>query len=467
MRLAGAILIASTIALSAPTVIAPLSSPDAAQAQTSAGAIVVAEAKGKGKAPPKKDPPKGGGGGNYASMPLGERVGIQFDLAWTGHFTGLINGEFDAKAIAAVRAFQKSNGFREPGTLAPPERERLASQAKTRQDRSGWKMVDDKVTGAQVGVPTAQMPNISQVRSGTRWASAQGQMLAETFRIREPGTTLASVFEQQKKEPPNRKLEVSFMKDDYFFLSGMQGLKKFFVRAHIRDLEVRGLTVAWDQATEGVMDHVGVAMQSAFAPFPGTGLADIMGPSRRKIDYGTGIVVTTGGHILTDRRLVEGCNVIQVSPLGDANKIAEDEAAGVALIRVFGVPDLAPAALVHEGARGADLTLVGIADPQSQAGGRAITTVSVKLNGDAIQPPPQLGFSGAAALDSQGRLFGMVALKTAVQAGTGTPQLPQAGVVPVDTIRRFLDGQYVTPATGKSGVDAAKASVVRVICVRR
>jgi hypothetical protein len=40
-------------------------------------------------------------------------------------------------------------------------------------------------------------------------------------------------------------------------------------------------------------------------------------------------------------------------------------------------------------------------------------------------------------------------------------------VVPVDTIRKFLDAQYVTPATGDAGVDAVKASVVRVICVRR
>ena len=45
--------------------------------------------------------------------------------------------------------------------------------------------------------------------------------------------------------------------------------------------------------------------------------------------------------------------------------------------------------------------------------------------------------------------------------------MPPATAVPVDAIRRFLDGQHVTPATGRSGVDAAKASVVRVICVRK
>jgi hypothetical protein len=37
----------------------------------------------------------------------------------------------------------------------------------------------------------------------------------------------------------------------------------------------------------------------------------------------------------------------------------------------------------------------------------------------------------------------------------------------VEVIRRFLEGQYVTPAAGRTDVEAAKASVVRVMCVRR
>ena len=53
-------------------------------------------------------------------------------------------------------------------------------------------------------------------------------------------------------------------------MTGMQGLKKFYVRAQIRDLEVRGITVLYDQAIEGTIDPVVIAMSSAFAPFPGT-----------------------------------------------------------------------------------------------------------------------------------------------------------------------------------------------------
>jgi len=87
--------------------------------------------------------------------------------------------------------------------------------------------IDDPVSGARLGLPIKQVPNKSQGKAGTRWASAQGQVQVETFRIREPGTTLALVYEQQKKEPSTRKLEVNLFKPELFILSGMQGLKKF------------------------------------------------------------------------------------------------------------------------------------------------------------------------------------------------------------------------------------------------
>jgi hypothetical protein len=194
-----------------------------------------------------------------------------------------------------------------------------------------------------------------------------------------------------------------------------------------------------------------------------------MGPApRRKVEYGTGIVVSAGGHIIADRQLTDGCNVIQVNGFGDAQLLADDSSSGIALLRVFGASDLAPLA-INEGARGEDLTLVGIPDPQLQAGGRRPSTATTRLDGGALQPAPPLGFAGAAALDSQGRFFGMVALKTpqVASAGTANVSLPQASVVTVSTIRKFLQAQDVTPSTGATGVEAAKTSVVRVICVRR
>jgi peptidoglycan hydrolase-like protein with peptidoglycan-binding domain len=511
MRVAAAVLLASVAALAAPAVLSGVAPSNAQSSNVQvpdAGAprIVVAEAAKKGAPPPKKGgavakkgtpdakkdaknvknaakkgpdakkgPPPSPPVNPYAGVALAERVGIQVDLAFTGFFNGLITGEFNDRALAAVRAFQKSGGFRETGLLAAPERAALAARSKAKQEQVGWRMVDDRVTGAQLGMPMAQVPNATPGQRGTRWSSAQGQVQVETLRIREPGTTLSDVYSRQKAEPAGRRLEVNVLRSDYFILSGMQGLKKFYVRAEVKDAEVRGMTILWDQATEGIMDPVVVVMSSAFAPFPGSSnssssIAALIGPPpRRKVDYGTGIVVSAAGHILADRQVMDGCNVIQVGGQVDADLIAEDAAAGLTLLRVYGASDLVPAALGQDGASGGALTLVGIADPQAQAGGRAATTVAARLSGDSLQPVPQLGFAGAVALDGEGRVAGMVTLKTPVLlASAGAAVLPpQARLVPAEAMRNFLVAQGVTPASGRGGADAAKAALVRLICVRR
>jgi peptidoglycan hydrolase-like protein with peptidoglycan-binding domain len=429
-------------------------------------------APAKKDAPPKKDAPKKGAQksgptpGAYASMPIAQRAAIQFDLNWTNHYTGPADGEFSDRSVAAVKAFQKDRGFRETGVLTDGERESLAASAKNRRERVGWRMHEDRATGAQLGLPAKLATHESPIRSGTRWQSAQGQFQIETFRVREPGATLATVFEDQKKEPPNRRISTSALRNGSFVLTGTQGLKHFFTRAEIRDLEIRGITVMYDPAIEGTTDFVALGVLSAFAPFPGTGVMALIGPpARSRIEYGSGVVVTAAGHVVTDRQLTEGCSVIQVAGHGDASRIADHN--NLTLLRVFGAAALTPAALVHEGASASALTLVGIAEPKAQGGERTVTSASARLDGESLEPTPQLGFAGAAALDAQGRIFGMVTLKAPVLASAGAASVPAATVVPVAAIRAFLDSQYVTPATGSAGIDAAKASVVRVICVRR
>ncbi len=399
-----------------------------------------------------------------------DRLVIQSELAWIGEYKGPITGEINDKMAAAIRSFQRNRKFKETGFLNTQERALLAAAAKARQSQVGWTMVDDPATGARLGIPGKQTPNKSPGKTGTRWTSAQGQVQIETFRLREPGITLAAVFEQQKKQPANRKIELSVLKPEMFILAGTQGSKKFHVRADFKDGEVRGMTVLHDPATESIMDPVAVVMSNAFAAFPGvTGVVqEGVPPPKRKVEYGTGIVATAAGHILTDRQVTDGCNVIVVPGYGNADLQAEDKTADLALLRVYGAPDLAPAAFTGDAAKAPEITVVGIADPQNQGGGSAITSMSALLRGNTLEPAPQLGFSGAAALDGQGRMLGMVELKRQVVANLTAANLPaQATLVPIQTIRNFLDAQQITPAAGRSGLDAAKSALVRVICVRK
>ncbi len=83
----------------------------------------------------------------------------------------------------------------------------------------------------------------------------------------------------------------------------------------------------------------------------------------------------------------------------------------------------------------------------------------------ALSPAPEKGFSGAAALDSDGKFAGIALLKPAVVAGpaNATPTA-QAVLVSADAVREFLKSHGVNAAGGSSD---PKPSVVRVICVRK
>jgi peptidoglycan hydrolase-like protein with peptidoglycan-binding domain len=398
------------------------------------------------------------------AMAQAARQAIQSDLAWAGHYNGAINGEVSERMVAAIKAFQKERGGKQTGVLNPQERGVLAEAAKKRQDNVGWKIVFDAGSGVRLGVPTKLVPQQISDGSGVKWTSSTGTIQIQMARRKEAGTTTAKLAEQEKKEPAGRKIDYSVVKPDFFVLSGMQGLKKFYLRGQIRGDEVRILTILYDQAIEGTMEPVVIAMSSAFNPFP-NGAQAAGPPPRKTVEYGTGIVVSEDGAILTDRQVVDGCLSIVVAGYGNADRTAEDKEHDLALLRIYGARGLKPLRL-NTGAAKPAVELTGIADPQNQGGGSAVSAVKAQTGSDSsLTPAPALGFSGAPALDADGVFAGMALLKPVLVAGpTVTAAAPQAALAAAATVRKFLQANGVTGA-GES--PDPKTSVVRVICVRK
>ena len=175
------------------------------------------------------------------------------------------------------------------------------------------------------------------------------------------------------------------------------------------------------------------------------------------------------GAILADREITDGCLAITIGGLGNADRVAEDKDHDLALLRIYGARGLKPLALGN-GAIKSAVELTGIADPQNQGGGAAASSVKAQAalvggGGDAaLSPAPALGFSGAAALDADGKFAGLALLKPAVVAGAANAApTAQAVLVPADTVREFLKANGVNAAGGSTD---AKAAVVRVICVQ-
>lgn len=404
----------------------------------------------------------------YAAMSVAERVAIQSDLIWTGDMSGSVDPEFGDRAIAAVRSFQRRNKFDETGILTREQRQSLSSSMRSRKDYNGWRLVEDEATpGVRLGVPAKLVPNAETGSTGSRWSSARGEIQVETFREKMAGATLQDLFDEMKKRPSSRRVEQSAINSTSFSLSGMQGLKKFHVRGYLKDNEARGITILYDQAMETIMLPLVDIITSSYLPFGDPATAS----TSRRVNYGSGIVVSPGGYVVTERQLTEQCHGIIVAGFGRADRLAEDTASDLALIRVNGARNLKPVPFSADPPKSIELTLLGISEPEAQAGGRNVTTAPARLRGIdgarvLLDAQPSRGFVGGAAIDAEGRLAGMIDMAPASVAGPAA-SAERTSFVPTATIRTFLEGAGVAPLTGRGDVEAAKNAVVRVICVRK
>jgi peptidoglycan hydrolase-like protein with peptidoglycan-binding domain len=400
------------------------------------------------------------------AMAQAERLALQSDLAWVGQYNGAITGDVSERLVKAIKEFQKSRGGKETGVLNPQERGILADTAKKRQENVGWKIVSDPGTGVRLGIPTKLVPQQTSDANGTKWTSPTGTVQIQLARRKEANPTTAKLAEKERKEA-QRNIDYTVVKPDFFVLSGLQGLKKFYLRGTLKGDEVRILTILYDQAVENTVEPVVIAMSSAFNAFPAG--AQLAGPPPRKtVEYGTGVVVSEDGAIITDRQITDGCVAVTIAGFGNADRVAEDKEHDLALLRIYGARGLKPLNFANAASKTA-LDVTGIADPQSQGGAGAVSSIKAsvaQLGGSsdvALSPPPALGFSGAAALDGDGKFAGIALLKPVVVAGPANTAA-QAVLVTSDSVRDFLKANGVS---GTGGSPDARASVVRVICVRK
>jgi hypothetical protein len=395
----------------------------------------------------------------FAAMPDAARLAVQSDLVWLGGYDGMSAEEFDGHTVDAIKAFQKRHNGKETGVLSEQERALLAEAARAPKAAVSWRLIEDTATGARLGLPEKLVPRTAAGRTGSRWTSAQGQIQIETFRLHE--ASLPVLFEQEKKTT-QRRVGSSALGPTSFVIAGEQRLKKFVVRAQASGSEVRGVTILYDQATEGTMAPVAIAVSATFQGFPDPNAGPLPGRSR-SVEYGSAIVVSSRGHLVAPAQVTDKCQSITVPPFGHADRIAVDKTNDLALLRLYGARNLVPAALAGDSNADDQLALIGIADPLAQPGDGSVTATTAHLTPQGLDPAPKLGFSGAAAVDAQGRFAGMVDLKSPVAAVT-TSVAAQATLVPAVAVRAFLTAQSIGVPGGHAAINEA---VVRVICVRK
>ncbi len=168
-----------------------------ADAKPAKAAHAAAHPKGGAKADSGANTHDAAPPGVETGVPEAQRLAIQADVVWLFNYGEMSAEEINAHLVDQIKAFQRRNNGKDTGTLTDQERAALADAVKAKQAAAGWRLIDDTATGARLGVPEKLVPKTSAMRAGSRWASAGGQVVIETFRLHE--ASLPALFDQDKR----------------------------------------------------------------------------------------------------------------------------------------------------------------------------------------------------------------------------------------------------------------------------
>ena len=395
------------------------------------------------------------------AMGQAERLALQSDLAWVGQYNGAITGDVSERMVNAIKEFQKGRGGKPTGVLNPQERGVLADTA---QAEAGKCRLEDRHRSRhrraarhpdQTGAPAGQRRQRHQMDLST------GTVQVQLARRKEANPTTAKLAEREKKEP-GRTVDYTVVKPDFFVLSGLQGLKKFYMRGTFKGDEVRILTILYDQATENTVEPVVIAMSSAFNAFP-AGTQAAGPPPRKTVEYGTG-----------DRRRRRRHDPRRPP---DHRRLRHGRHRGLRQCRSHrrgqGTRSRAAAHLRRartEAAQSRQRRREGRTRPyrhhRSAEPGRrrrreqrqGVDRPARWRRRSCVSPAPALGFSGAAALDDDGKFAGIAVMKPVQVAGPANGSAAaQAVLVAAETVRGFLKANGVNASGGSQD---AKVAVV-------
>ena len=178
------------------------------------------------------------------------------------------------------------------------------------------------------------------------------------------------------------------------------------------------------------------------------------------------------GAIVADRQITDGCLAVVIAGYGNADRVAEDKEHDLALLRIYGARGLKPLGLAN-GAAKSGVQLSGLtassirrARPAAllRAASRHRSPPSAAAANSRYRRRRRSAFPARRARRRRKiRWLGTAEARIVAGPPTAAPAA-QAALVPAETVREFLKANGVNASDGSSD---AKASVVRVICVRK
>jgi len=437
--------------------------------------LVLAGALGHAQAPPAApaaaDAAMAGQKAAFLALPEATRAAAQDALVWLGFYNGVADGDFGKRTRDAILAFQASTKAPTDGALSADELQALLAAAANARDAVGFRVLSDPKTGAKIGAPT----KLLAARSGAKLDFASSA-----------APDLSALYARLSAATPSRKVAYKAMKpDDFFVVSGQEGLSKFYTRFEKNEAAnppIRGFTFTYPATQAAELDRIAVAIANSFEAFPGpaagpakapgaSAAADPEVPGSSSIPpaaspepSATALVVAPGAALTALN--AEDCPNPTVG--GKPVRFERtDPATGLAMIAGdFDSRGEAP----RFGLLAADLVVLGFAGPR-------VAASSASLAGDAARPvvvaSVETSAGGGPVFDRRGALVGLIApIVAAPKRIAGVALAAPHAIIAPDAVRAFLGAGDSAPA-GAAALSAGdiaareKDSLLAVYCATR
>jgi serine protease Do len=428
---------------------------------------------------------------------LAFRTGLQHRLTWTGDYAGPFDGRIGPQTLRAVRDFQARNGLAADGIMDDAFLKLVISKSDAARDAVGFTQVTDEATGVRLGLPGALVAPMGETEVGSLWRSDDGGIEIETVRFSKEGYTLDGVFGVLSQTGPGKTVSQAEQANGGFTIRGHEDGREFLIRFSGRGADLRGFSVAWNAAHADVIaPYAEVAAQSV-EPFAGEPRSGDVGPMARLFESGraegvafgegerapatkeatpslaspapgfdssgTGFVVSKDGWILTNAHVAKACKTVLVGELGAASKVVVDENQDLALLKVDAKVGKPLPIVAGKPRLGEDILALGfplrsiLADSLNVTRGNVSSLMGLMNDANYLQisAPVQPGNSGGPLVDLAGRVVGVVTAKlNAVAVADLTGDIPQSinFAIRPDAAARFLHAHHVAFETADASL---------------
>ncbi len=283
-----------------------------------------------------------------ALMSADDRMELQRALAWSGQYSGGIDGAFGPGTRNAMAAWQQAQGLEPTGVLTTAQRRTLIDGYHADQAALGLKTVQDDNAGISIDLPGALLDGPVYQPPFAHYA-ARGDSGVQVVLISQPGgsASLPGLYDRLQQMTIVPAAGPRSLTDRGFDIEGTNDTVHTVIHAEVAGDAVKGWLLSWTPGKEARMARVLAAMRGSFrvtgpqaldatmvplSPAQKAGMVAGLEP-RKPVIARSGFYVDRDGDVLTTTEVLQGCGRVSFGANHTAKVAYRDDALGIALLK--------------------------------------------------------------------------------------------------------------------------------------